>query len=76
MLSTFPISSRSWPSVFQRASSEDAVRAVVVAGKGRAFSAGADIKAMDAMTDADFAKAAEQHQAMCRSARGTDENRR
>jgi len=40
-----------------------------VAGKGRAFSAGADIKAMDAMTEADFAKAAELYQSMCRAAR-------
>jgi len=58
--------------VFQRASDDGAVRAVVVLGKGRAFSAGADIKAMDAMTDADFAKAAELYQTMCRKARGTD----
>lgn len=58
--------------MFLRASNDGAVRAVVVSGKGRAFSAGADIKAMDAMTDADFAKAAELYQSMCRAARGSD----
>jgi enoyl-CoA hydratase/isomerase-like protein len=30
------------------------------------------LKAMDVMTDADFAKAAELYQSICRSARGTD----
>jgi enoyl-CoA hydratase len=57
---------------FQRATDDDTIRAVVLAGKGRSFSVGADIKAMDIMTDAEFAQAAELYQAMCRKARGTD----
>lgn len=59
--------------MFQHAGEDPAVRAVVVTGKGRAFSAGADINAMDAMTEADFAKATELYQMMCRTARGLDQ---
>ena len=45
------------------------VRCIVVTGKGRSFSVGADIKAMDRMTDEEFAQAADLYQEMCRKTR-------
>lgn len=58
--------------VYQRANRDNAVKSVVLTGSGRAFSVGADIKAMDVMTDTQFAQAAELYQRMCREARGLD----
>lgn len=58
--------------LFRDAAIDDSVRSVVITGVGRAFSVGADIKAMDAMTDAEFARAAELYQQMCREARALD----
>ena len=48
------------------------VRALVIAAEGRAFSVGADIKAMERMNEAEFAIAAELYQSLCRDARGLD----
>jgi enoyl-CoA hydratase len=48
------------------------IGAVVIAASGRAFSVGADIKAMERMTEAEFAVAAELYQSLCRDARGLD----
>ncbi len=58
--------------MFRRAKNDAMVAAVVLTGKGRAFSVGADIKAMAAMTEVEFAQAAELYQTMCREARALD----
>ena len=57
---------------FDRAATDDAVRAVLLRGNGRAFCVGADIKAMDSMTDDEFAAATTCYQSLCRKARGLD----
>lgn len=59
-------------SVFQRAGEDEAVAVLVLTGTGRAFSAGADIKAMDRMGDRDFARLAELFQGLARAARSLD----
>lgn len=57
---------------FDRAATDDSVRAVLMRGSGRAFSVGADIKAMDRMSDAEFAEATACYQSLCRKARRLD----
>ncbi len=57
---------------FAEARSNADVKAVVIAASGRAFSVGADIKAMERMSEAEFAVAAELYQSLCRDARGLD----
>ena len=48
------------------------IRCLVIAAKGRAYSVGADIKAMEKMNEAEFAVAAELYQSLCRDARALD----
>lgn len=57
----------------RQASGDPEVRCVVVRGLGRDFSVGADIKAMDAMTDDEFAHAAALYQSLAREARALDQ---
>jgi enoyl-CoA hydratase len=54
------------------AADNPSVRAVLLRGSGRAFSVGGDIKAMDRMTDAEFAEATDLYQSLCRKARAMD----
>ncbi len=56
-------------SLFSNESKQDEIRCIVITGKGRAFSVGADIKAMDAMSDDDFTQATGLYQEMCHIAR-------
>lgn len=55
-----------------QAAENDTVRCVLLRGSGRAFCVGADIKAMDKMTDDEFAEATACYQSLCRKARGLD----
>lgn len=57
---------------FQRAGGDDAVRVLALRAEGRAFSVGADIKAMDRMSEADFGRAAALYQQLAATACGLD----
>ena len=48
-----------------QAAENDTVRCVLLRGSGRAFCVGADIKAMDKMTDDEFAEATACYQSLC-----------
>ncbi|WP_423910153.1 enoyl-CoA hydratase/isomerase family protein [Candidatus Spongiihabitans sp.] len=58
--------------LFQQVKSDTVASVLVITGVGRAFSVGADIKAMDKMSEADFAKAASLYQALALAARNLD----
>jgi enoyl-CoA hydratase len=58
--------------MFREAAESPDVRVVVLTGTGRAFSVGADIKAMAKMTDDDFRKAAALYQALAAETRALD----
>ncbi len=59
-------------SVFRRAGEGEEIAVLVLTGTGRAFSAGADIKAMDRMGERDFARLESLFQGLVRAARGLD----
>lgn len=58
--------------LFRNAKANSDVRVLTLTGTGRAFSVGADIKAMDQMSDEDFSKAASLYQALAAEARALD----
>jgi len=58
--------------VVRRAGEDEAVAVLVLTGTGRAFSAGADIKAMDRMGERDFAHFTRLFLDLARAARGLD----
>jgi 2-(1,2-epoxy-1,2-dihydrophenyl)acetyl-CoA isomerase len=59
-------------SVFRRAGEDPETAVLVLTGTGRAFSAGADIKAMDSMGEGDFARLESLFQGLARAARNLD----
>ena len=59
-------------SIFRQMGQDDEVAVLVLTGTGRAFSVGADIKAMDRMNDREFAHLAGLFQGLVRAARGLD----
>lgn len=58
--------------LFRDARANPDIRVLVLTGTGRAFSVGADIKAMDKMTEEEFGKAASLYQALAREALALD----
>lgn len=57
---------------FRSAKTDQSVRVVAIRAEGRAFSVGADIKAMDKMSDVDFSQAANLYQVLALEARNLD----
>ena len=58
--------------LLRKTGADEAIRVLVITGAGRAFSVGADIKALNRMSDADFGKAASLYQALALEARNLD----
>ena len=58
--------------LFRHAKSSSDIRVLVLTGSGRAFSVGADIKAMDKMTEEEFGQAASLYQDLAREALALD----
>ena len=58
--------------VFRQAGEDDGIAVLVLTGTGRTFSVGADIKAMNAMDDPDFAYMTGLFHGLARAARGLD----
>ena len=58
--------------LFRDAKANPDVKVLVLTGTGRAFSVGADIKAMDKMTETEFGKAASLYQMLAREALALD----
>ena len=58
--------------LLRKTGADEPVRVLVITGTGRAFSVGADIKAMNRMSDAEFGKAASLYQALALEARNLD----
>lgn len=58
--------------IFRQVKQDKDINVLVIAASGRAFSVGADIKAMETMSEADFAKAASLYQSLALDARNLD----